>query len=181
MLASVISVLFLSYWQKENAGLKRNESESESRSVMSNSLGLLGLYSPWNSPGQNTEIGSCSLLQGIFPTQGSKPGLPHCRRILYQLSQREAQEYWSGQPISSPMDLPDPGIKLKSPVLQADTLQTELSGKLKRNSLVNKEVTLLTCIDLISLSAKMILSAILAPPCTRWLEVTCLSSRFVLV
>ena len=42
--------------------------------------------SPWNSPGQNTVVGSCSLLQGIFPTQGSNPGLPHCRQILHQLS-----------------------------------------------------------------------------------------------
>ena len=41
---------------------------------------------PWNSPGQNTGVGSLSLLQGIFPTQGSNPGLPHCREILYQLS-----------------------------------------------------------------------------------------------
>ena len=40
----------------------------------------------WNSPGQNTRVGSLSLLQGIFPTQRSNPGLPHCRRILYQLS-----------------------------------------------------------------------------------------------
>ena len=45
-----------------------------------------GLYSLWDSPGQNTGVGSCSLLQGIFPTQGLNPGLPHCRRILYQLS-----------------------------------------------------------------------------------------------
>ena len=50
-----------------------------------------GLYSPWNSPGQNTGVGSLSLLQGIFPTQGSNSGLPHCRQILYQLSHREAQ------------------------------------------------------------------------------------------
>ena len=42
--------------------------------------------SPWNSPGQNTGVGSLSLLQGIFPTQGPNPGLPHCRQILYQLS-----------------------------------------------------------------------------------------------
>ena len=47
-----------------------------------------GLYSPWNSPGQNTGVGSFSLLQGIFPTQGSNPGLPHCRQVLYQLSHR---------------------------------------------------------------------------------------------
>ena len=60
--------------------------ESESRSVMSDSLWPHGLCSPWNSPGQNTRVGSLSLLQGIFPTQGSNPGLLHCRRILYQLS-----------------------------------------------------------------------------------------------
>ena len=59
-------------------------SESESRSVMSDSLQLHGLYSPWNSPGKNTGVDSLSLLQGIFPTQGSNPGLPHCRQILYQ-------------------------------------------------------------------------------------------------
>ena len=44
--------------------------------------------SPWNSPGQNTGVGSLSLLQGIFPTQASNPGLPYCRRILYQLSHK---------------------------------------------------------------------------------------------
>ena len=47
-----------------------------------------GLYSPWNSPVQNTEVGSCSLLHRIFPTQGSNPGLPHCGRILSQLSHK---------------------------------------------------------------------------------------------
>ena len=41
---------------------------------------------PWNSPGQNAGVGSLSLLQGIVPTQGSNPGLPHCRWILYQLN-----------------------------------------------------------------------------------------------
>ena len=43
-------------------------------------------YSPWNSPGQNTGVGSLSLLQGIFPTQELNQGLLHCRQILYQLS-----------------------------------------------------------------------------------------------
>ena len=47
-----------------------------------------GLYSPWNSPGQNTGVGSLSLLQGIFPTQGSNPGLLHFRQILYLLSHK---------------------------------------------------------------------------------------------
>ena len=47
-----------------------------------------GLHSPWNSPGQNTGVGNLNLLQGILPTQGSDPGLLHCRRILYQLSHK---------------------------------------------------------------------------------------------
>ena len=55
---------------------------------MSDSLWPQGLYSPWNSPGQSTGVGSLSLLQAIFPTQGSNPGLPHCRQILYQLSHK---------------------------------------------------------------------------------------------
>ena len=44
--------------------------------------------SPWDSPGQNTGVGSLSLLQEIFTTQGSNPGLLHCRPILYQLSHK---------------------------------------------------------------------------------------------
>ena len=59
---------------------------SEGRSVVSSSLRPLGLYSLWNSPGHNTGVGSLSLHQGIFPTQGLNPGLLHCRQILYQLS-----------------------------------------------------------------------------------------------
>ena len=60
--------------------------------VMSNSSGPHGLHSPWNSPGQNTGVGSLSLPQGIFPTQGSNPGLLHCRQILYQLSHKGTME-----------------------------------------------------------------------------------------
>ena len=67
--------------------------ESESRSVVSDSLRPHGLYSPRNSPGQNTGVGSLSLLQGIFPIQGSNPGLPHCRQILYQLSHQGSPPY----------------------------------------------------------------------------------------
>ena len=62
------------------------ESENESHLVVSSSLRPCGLYSKQSSLGQNTGVGSLSLLQGMFPTQGSNPGLPHCRRILYQLS-----------------------------------------------------------------------------------------------
>ena len=55
-----------------------------------------GLYSPWNSPGQNTGVGCHSLFQGIFPTQRSNPGFLHCRWILYQLS------YQGGKPLELP-------------------------------------------------------------------------------
>ena len=44
------------------------------------------LPTPWHSPGENTGVGSVSLLQGISPTQGSNPGIPHCKWIFYQLS-----------------------------------------------------------------------------------------------
>ena len=62
-----------------------------------------GLHSPWNSPGQNTEVWSYSLLQGIFPNQGSNPGLLHCRWILYQLSHQGNPRIlqWVAYPFSS--------------------------------------------------------------------------------
>ena len=70
---------------------------------MFNSLQPHGLYSPWNSPGQNTGVGSLSLLQGIFPTQGSNLGLPQCRRILYQLIHQESPRIleWVAYPVFS--------------------------------------------------------------------------------
>ena len=66
--------------------LEEEVKERASRSVVSNSLRSQGLFSPWKSPGQNTGVGSRSLLQGVLPTQGSNPGLLHCRQILYPLS-----------------------------------------------------------------------------------------------
>ena len=70
---------------------------------MSNSLWHQGLYSPCNSLGQNTGVGSLSLLQGIFPTQGSNPGLPHCRQIFYQLNHKWSPRIleWITYPFSS--------------------------------------------------------------------------------
>ena len=44
-----------------------------------------------DSPGQSTGVGCHALLQGIFPTQESNPGLLHCRQILYQLSHQGSQ------------------------------------------------------------------------------------------
>ena len=95
---------------------------------MFNSLWPHGLYSPWNSPGQNTGMGSFSILQGIFPTQGSNPGLPHCRQILYQLSHQGSPRILEWVTIPSPVDLPDLGIEPGSLALQANSLPTELWG-----------------------------------------------------
>ena len=118
-----ISILFVNYVSV------KLESESESHSVVSDSL-----YSPWII--QSMEFsrpeywsGYLSLLQGIFPNQGSKPGLPHCRWILYQLSHKGSPRTLEGQPVPSPGNLPYPGIKQGSPALQVDSLSADLSGK----------------------------------------------------
>ena len=94
---------FPSPWDLSHPGIEPLSLVSESRSVVSNSLWLHGLYSPGNSPGQNTGVDSLSLLQGIFPTQGLNPGLPHCRQILYQLSHKGRPRIleWVAYPFSS--------------------------------------------------------------------------------
>ena len=71
--------------------------ESDSHSVVSNSLQPHGLYSPWNYPGQKTGVGSLSLLQG------SNPDLPHWRQILYQLSHKGSPRVleWVAYPFPS--------------------------------------------------------------------------------
>ena len=76
----------------------KEKSESESHSITPDSWQPNGLYSPQNSPGQNTGVSSLFLLQGIFPIQGSNPGLLHCRWILDQLSHK-------GSPIWSYVDI----------------------------------------------------------------------------
>ena len=65
---------------------------------MSDSLWPHKLCSPWNSPGQNTGVGSLSLLQGIFPTQGLNPGLLYCRQILHQLNHKGSPSTHSTKP-----------------------------------------------------------------------------------
>ena len=62
-----------------------------SHSVISDSLRPHGLQPtrllcPWDFPGNSTGVGCHFLLQGIFLTQGSNPGLLHCRQMLYRLS-----------------------------------------------------------------------------------------------
>ena len=119
----------LGVWDEEIRVGKIPWRESESCSVMSDSSQSHALYSPWNSPGQKTGMGSHSLLQGIFPTQGSNPRLPHCRRILYQLSHKGSPRLleWVAYPFSSGSS--QPRIELGSPPLQVESLPTELWGK----------------------------------------------------
>ena len=78
------------------------QKKSESCSVVSNSFDPMD-YSPWNSPGQNTGVGSCSILQGTFLTLGSNPGLPHCRQILYHLNHQGSPRIleWEAFPFAS--------------------------------------------------------------------------------
>ena len=75
-----------------NAGLLIEKWKSLSRVQL---FATRGLYSPWNSLGQNTGVGGLSHLQGIFPTQGTIPGLPKGRQIFTSGATREAQEYCS--------------------------------------------------------------------------------------
>ena len=85
----------------------RNQKKVKAKVVI-DSLGPQGLYSPWNSPGQNTGVGTLSLLQGIFSTQISNPGLPHYRQISYQLSHKGSPriQEWVAYPFSSTSDWP---------------------------------------------------------------------------
>ena len=81
-----------------------------------------------DSPGKNTGVGCHAFLQEIFTSQGSNPGLPHYRWILCHLSHQGSPRIPKWVPIPSPGHLPDPGIELGSPALQADSLQVELTG-----------------------------------------------------
>ena len=89
---------------------------------------------------KNTRVDSLSLLQQIFPIHESNQGFLLCRQIPYQLCYQRIPKYiyrpiqstefsklecWSGQPFRSPGDLPNPGIKSRSPALQVDSLPTE--------------------------------------------------------
>ena len=136
---------------------------SESRSVGSDSLQPHGLYSPWNSPSQNTGVGSLSRLQGIFPTQESNPGLPHCRQILYQLSHEGspksstyyvrniqqagslcAKSFQSCLTLCHPMDCSPPGSSIHG-ILQARRLEW-VAITFSRGSSQPRDWSLVSCI-----------------------------------
>ena len=81
------------------------------------------LFCLWNSLGKNTGVGSLSLLQGIFPIQGSKLVLPLCRQILYHLNHQRSPRIleWGGS-----SQLRD---QLGSPALQVNSSPAELPGR----------------------------------------------------
>ena len=117
-------------------------SESESRSAEPcSALQPHGLYGPWHSPGQNTGVGSLSLLQGNLPTQGSNPGLLHCRWFLYQLSHQGSPKILVCIAYPFSVDLPNPGIKPGSPTLQVDSLPTELYRRSPHNHWTTREIS----------------------------------------
>ena len=118
-----------------------------SRSVVSDSL----LYIPWNSPGENTGVGSLSPLQGIFPTQGSNPGLLHCRWILYHLSHWGTPRIleWVAYPLSSRSSRPrnQTGVSciagrfFTNWAMREAWTMTRCSGKIDKEQLVRSKRT----------------------------------------
>ena len=66
-------------------------------------------------------------------------GEPRIRTSMLVICNREAEEYWNGQPIPSPVNLPDPGIELGSSAWQADSLPGGLAGKPMKNIILKPE------------------------------------------
>ena len=127
-----------------------------SASLRPHGLHPTGILCPWDFPGKSPGVGCHFLLQEIFPIQGSNLHFLHCRWMICSLSHQgrfnlkvqvaqscpalcDPIDYtvhgilqvrileWVAYPFSG--DLPNPGIKPGSPVLQADSLPTELQGK----------------------------------------------------
>ena len=91
-----------------------------------------GIYSPWNSPGQNIGVGSLSLLRRIFPTRGSNSGLPHCGWILYWLGHKGSPIIleWVAYPFSRRSS--QSRNWTRPPALQVYSLPAELPEKPKQ-------------------------------------------------
>ena len=68
------------------------------------------LLCPWNSPGKSTGVGCHFLLQGIFLSQGSNPGLLHCRQMLYPLSHQGIPILYSNVSMSVLFSQPIPPL-----------------------------------------------------------------------
>ena len=106
--------------------------ESESCSVVSDSLRPHGLYSPWNSPGQNTGVDSLSLSPEDLHNPGIEPRSPTLHVVsLTAEPPGKPKNTGVGSQFPSQGDLPSPGIKPGFPTLQADSLTAEPPGKPK--------------------------------------------------
>ena len=102
-----------------------------SRSVMSDSLWVHGLYSHGILQARILECVAFPFSRGSSQPRDQTQVSHIAGRFFTSWSSREAQAYWSGQPIPSWGDLTNPGIEPGSPALQADSLPTELPGKSK--------------------------------------------------
>ena len=96
-------------------------------------------YSPWKSPGQSTGVVAFPFSRGwIFPTQGSNPGLPQCRQIIYQLSNKGSPRILEGvaYPFSSRSSWPRnwTGVSF----IAGDSLPAELPGEKKKKRQLKK-------------------------------------------
>ena len=102
--------------------------ESESSSIVFNPLGLHGLCSPWNSPGQNTGGGSLFLFSRRS-SQPRNPGLRHWRQILYQQNYKGSPTIleWVAYPFSRESSWPRNQTRVCC--ILGHSLPTELSGK----------------------------------------------------
>ena len=100
-----------------------------SDSLWPHGLQLARLLSLWDSPGKNTGVGCHSYLQGIFPTQGSNPSLPHCRQLLYQFSHQGSPTIlkWVAYPFSRGSSWPRNRTRVSC--IAGDSLPAELPGK----------------------------------------------------
>ena len=97
----------------------------------------IALVMPWNFSGQNTEVGNLSLLQGVFPTQGSNPGLPHCRLIEPQGKPKNT-EVGVPYPLSSGYSWPRNWTR--SPALQTDSLANWAIREAHKLVVMNKSI-----------------------------------------
>ena len=73
------------------------------------------LLCPWDSPGKSTGVGCHFLLQGIFPTQGSNSGLPHCKQTFYHPSRQgspQSRVSFISLPLINFRNLPHPCVAL---------------------------------------------------------------------
>ena len=98
---------------------------------------LLGSSVLGDSLGENTGVGCHALLQGIFPSQGLSPGLPHCRRILYCLSHGESESETAAQScltLCDPMDCSLPGSSIHG-IFQASPPKNTIAQKIPVNLL----------------------------------------------